>query len=162
MTPKYSPKFILRFNAKINKTDNPNDCWLWTAGTKNGYGKIISDDGKMLRAHRVAFELATGINPGKSLVCHNCPDGDNPSCCNPAHLYLGTHTDNNRDTVKKGRSNPAKGERNGQHKLTRVQVEEILALHKSERITHQKLANQYGVKRSTITMILNGKRHYLD
>ena len=55
-------------------------------------------------------------------VCHHC---DNPPCCNPRHLFLGTATDNMRDAVRKGRI--ATGERNGRAKLTEAQVLEIRA-----------------------------------
>lgn len=94
-----------RFWAKVNKTDS---CWLWTGGTNaTGYG-LIGKGGRHagrlnLLAHRVSYELTIGPIPDGLKVCHNCPDGDNPLCVNPAHLFLGTTTDNALDMVRKGR-----------------------------------------------------------
>ena len=65
----------------------------------NGYGQISIND-KTHLAHRVAFEQAHGPIPKGLVICHRC---DNPSCCNPEHLFLGTHADNVADKVSKGR-----------------------------------------------------------
>lgn len=78
----------------------PDECWPWTAATRRrGYG-IFTVNRRNFVAHRLAFQVATGIDPGELLVCHTC---DNPPCCNPAHLFLGTNSDNMRDMVAKGR-----------------------------------------------------------
>lgn len=58
------------------------------------------------------------------MVCHHC---DNPPCCNPAHLFLGTALDNVRDMLNKGRERPAYGRRHHAAKLTEEQVREIRA-----------------------------------
>lgn len=69
-----------------------------------GYGMVGSK-----RAHRTAFQLATGIDPTGLLVCHHC---DNPPCINPEHLYLGTHQDNANDKVARNRCKPMPGSQN--------------------------------------------------
>lgn len=66
----------------------------------SGHGQI-SQNGKMVYAHRVAFEHKHGPIPKGMFVMHLC---DNPACCNPDHLTLGTKKDNNHDSVLKGRS----------------------------------------------------------
>lgn len=100
-----SPRIIDRFLSKIT-IGQPNQCWLWQAGRfAKGYGMFNAgrdaygtQDTRY--AHRVAFQLATGIEPGPLVVMHSC---DNPPCCNPAHLSLGTQRDNLRDASAKGR-----------------------------------------------------------
>lgn len=92
-----TPKQLERFWAKVNKTDS---CWLWTANTSpQGYGSWGCNK-RSLRAHRVAYYLHNGPIAAGLSVCHRC---DTPACVNPAHLFLGTHTDNMRDSLKKGR-----------------------------------------------------------
>lgn len=75
-------------------------CWNWSGSTAKGYGQIWVG-GKVLRAHRVAYEAANGPIPEGMLVRHKC---DNPLCCNPAHMELGTHDDNMRDKAIRDRA----------------------------------------------------------
>ena len=95
-----------RFWKRVN-TGSADDCWQWTGAAYIGYG-AIRIHGRTLKAHRCAWHWTFGpIRPGLC-VCHKC---DNPSCCNPKHLFLGTQADNVRDMVSKGRS--AAGDKNG-------------------------------------------------
>jgi hypothetical protein len=99
--PKLEP-LEQRFWRKVDKA-GPNECWLWkgTLSEPNGYGLISNGHNKpWLRAHRVSWQLANGRDPGDLFVCHSC---DNRTCVNPAHLWLGTNTDNLKDMVAKGR-----------------------------------------------------------
>lgn len=105
-TPKSTPPrprqtVSQRFWSKVAKTDS---CWLWKAGVNKGYGQFAFSIHKhvpwMRQAHRVAWELSNGSIPAGLSVLHRC---DVPLCVNPAHLFLGTHTDNMRDMVAKGR-----------------------------------------------------------
>lgn len=115
-----------RFWEKVDRR-GPDECWPWTAGTNNsrGYGKIASGPGIIPRAllsHRAAYELQVGPVPEGQCVLHEC---DNPPCCNPRHLFLGTRQDNVEDMVNKGRQRGASGESNARSKLTPYKVEEI-------------------------------------
>lgn len=88
-----------RFAQKVIEGD-VKSCWNWTAGkSKAGYGHFWLR-GKSFGAHRIAMMLHTGILDQSMLVCHTC---DNPSCCNPSHLFYGTPLDNMLDKVSKGR-----------------------------------------------------------
>ena len=90
------------FFRRVEKTDQ---CWLWLAGkNKDGYGKV-KIHGRSLQAHRVSWEIHHGPIPAGLNVLHRC---DNPACVNPAHLFVGTALDNNRDRDAKGRNGCSK------------------------------------------------------
>lgn len=95
-----------RFWPKVDKR-GPHECWPWKAGTTKGYGTlgVHPSDGfsrRQMYAHRLSWQFANGISvPAGMLVCHSC---DNPLCCNPRHLWIGTIGDNNRDMNAKKRS----------------------------------------------------------
>lgn len=84
----------------LSKLDMPEEgCWNFLGRLVNGYG-IISTKEKHYSAHRLAYEMYKGEIPKGMLVCHEC---DNRQCCNPNHLFLGTHMDNTKDMIAKGR-----------------------------------------------------------
>ena len=99
------PTPIDKFVSRIHPLDrcDPNICWRWMGTiTNRGYGQFwFIEAGKVLQAHRLAYELFVGPIPPGMCVCHTC---DNPSCVNPAHLWPGTYADNNRDRDTKGRN----------------------------------------------------------
>lgn len=86
-----------RFFEKVALS--PSGCWLWLGMTAHGYG-YIWNEGRMLRAHRVSYELHFKRPPDELVVMHTC---DVRGCVNPEHLRLGTASDNMRDCVEKGR-----------------------------------------------------------
>lgn len=90
---------VERFWAKVDRR-GPDECWPWTGATQQtGYGRFRVD-GRLQGAHRVAYVLTHGhLRPGAH-VLHRC---DTPGCCNPSHLFLGTHADNMADKEAKGR-----------------------------------------------------------
>ena len=142
-------------------------CWPWHGATARGYGTFTSRKlGGTFRANRLAYTFARGPIPDGLHVLHEC---DNPPCCNPAHLFLGTHLDNVRDMVAKGRG--AKGESHGSRlhpermlrgeehphaKLTDAQVAEIRATPR-RRGVQRVLARRFNVSEATVSMIVNGK-----
>lgn len=96
----------------------PLECWPWKTGKSKGYGEF-KVGGKSYLAHRASLYLM-GYDVDGQFVCHTC---DNPACCNPAHLFLGTTQDNTKDRNAKGRQ--ARGEKQGSAKLTAEDVAEI-------------------------------------
>jgi len=93
-----------RFWPNVDRRE-PEACWPWLAGTDaHGYGAISDDDGKIQKAHRVAWTLAKGPIPEGLEILHHC---DNPPCCNYEKcLFLGTQAENVRDMFSKGRGRP--------------------------------------------------------
>lgn len=144
-----------RFWSKVNKMDG---CWEWV-GLLNrgcGYGRHCYE-GKDMKAHRLSYMIHHPLTIDlqehpKLQVCHKC---DNPKCVNPSHLWLGTHTDNMRDKQTKGRQSI--GEKHGSVKLTEQQVRDIREKYEKGNTTHRKLADEYGVSKSTISDIINRK-----
>ena len=85
-----------------DQVDVKGECLIWTGGTNpDGYGvKRIKD--KVSGTHRLNWEYANDQKiPKDMLILHTC---DNPPCLLPSHLWLGTHEDNMRDMVDKGRT----------------------------------------------------------
>ena len=107
-TAMYDQKIINRFNSKVD-TAGPTQshmttaCHQWTAYTLNGYGRFRVG-AKMIRSHRISYEIHRGPIPDGLCVLHEC---DNPTCVNPQHLFAGTHQDNADDKVAKGRHHGA-------------------------------------------------------
>jgi hypothetical protein len=107
-------------------------CWEWNRGkTSRGYGAFSCGKQTPLRSsHRLAWEIFNGPIPAGLFVCHKC---DNPPCCNPDHLFLGTNSDNILDSMAKGRSKgpppgyKTRGEDHHAHKITEGVVHAIRA-----------------------------------
>lgn len=112
---------------------------------KNGYGYI----GRFL-AHRVVYEGAFGPIPKGMFICHKC---DNPSCINIDHLFMGTPKDNTRDMIRKGRTNPRKGESHYRAILTESQAKEII---EAEGM-YKDIAERYGVGKHAVECIKRGE-----
>lgn len=143
---KKQPDFWTRVEVK-----EKNDCWPWKESlNRDGYGRARID-GIPKMAHRIAYELKTGKNIDGLVAMHIC---DNPKCCNPSHLVLGTHADNQKDKFAKNRQ--AKGETNGQSMLTNKQVLEARSKYKPRVVTYKMLANEYGVCRDTMQKAIRG------
>ena len=145
-----------RFWSKVDRSGGPNACWPWTALRKDtGYGRFRID-GRMYRAHRLAFQLAHGEIPAGYSVCHRC---DNPPCCNPAHLFAAPQALNMRDSARKGRSRncPLKGAANPQAKLCEAQVTEIRARYQKGIYGCKRLAREFGVSYQQIHNIVTNR-----
>lgn len=145
--------FGKRFEAKVLKTDS---CWLWKGGIgAGGYGYTWFNN-RSTRAHRASYEFHVAKIPEGMFVLHKC---DNPPCVNPEHLFVGTPLDNMLDKIKKGRNNPAKGERNSKSKLTNKEAEFVRKLYRKGGVTQNELAIRYGVHQVCISLIIRNKTY---
>jgi hypothetical protein len=153
---------VERFWARIDRVGDR--CWPWGGARSNGYG-YVSWRGRVQPAHRIAWQLTAGPIPAGVYVCHHC---DQPACCNPAHLFLGTQTDNMRDCAAKGRTtkgdrNPSRlyparrprGEHHGNAKLTAADVLQIRHRKRQGERTRV-VAQAFGVSPSHIEYIIRG------
>ena len=148
---------IAAFWAKADKSSGPDECWNWTAARSPlGCGRFGWHNHQTRQAHRIAYELTLGAFDAKLEVCHRC---DNPSCCNPAHLFLGTHADNMADMGRKKRySMPGySGERHPGAKLTDQQVAAIRHLYAAKQGSQRDLARRFGVTQAHISLIVRGE-----
>lgn len=139
-----------RFLSRVRKG---RGCWPYTRGrVPYGYGAFTKGGANNNSlAHRVAYEIAHGPIPPGMQVCHHC---DNPPCCRPSHLFLGTVRDNSLDSMRKGRR--PHGEQNKRSKLTESDVREIRRLRATG--MHQwPIARRFGVTQSTVWSILSGR-----
>lgn len=147
-----------RLYFRTKKTDS---CWIYTGKSKvRDYG-LVWYYGKVILAHRVSWMVHRGDIPKGLCVCHKC---DNPPCVNPEHLFLGTYSDNAKDSYLKGRNgfttHPEglkRGKDNHQSKLTASKVKEIRRL-SSDGYPQYLIGNIFGVSQSNISCIVLRKR----
>lgn len=142
------------FRARV-LVAKPKQCWLWLGCIyrSTGYG-MLKYQGVRYAAHRLAYEFAKGF-PGEFLVCHGC---DVRCCCNPRHLFLGTHQVNRADCVSKNRQ--IQGELHPDSKLTERDVLEIRATYKREYrgdFTVEAFAKRFCVTIGTVSDALRGR-----
>ena len=157
-----------KFLRRVRKTET---CWLWIGQLdRHGYG-AFRDNSRTMKAHRTAWEMYRGQIPDNMVVCHNCPSGDNPSCVNPDHLFIGTQGDNTRDMDKKGRRGTTKGYKynvdwsgsnNGNAKIDQETADKIRERYRTVRITQSELAREFDVSPATVSLIVTGQRWVKD
>jgi hypothetical protein len=132
---------LIRFEQGVDKRGE-DECWPWKkARVTDGYGTIQSAS-QPFATHRLAWEIKNGAIPPGMCIMHTC---DNPPCCNPNHLVLGTSLDNVKDMVNKKR---------GSVTLSKEQVEAI----KIDPRTQRRIANEYKITQSMVSLIKSGKR----
>lgn len=159
--PHITEADIDRFWSKVDRTDGLAACWIWTAARQRyGYGRF-GVRYQLWETHRFVWTITNGPIPDGMCVCHDCPEGDNPSCVNPSHLFLGTNKDNVNDKVAKGRQSKApkpKGEQSPRSKLTEQQARSIKSRYLAREASGAQLAREYVIHRSTVYAIASGRR----
>lgn len=87
----------------LSQVEKTNSCWIWHGAVgKSGYGQMNIEGrrGYMVGVHRISYMMFRGTIPKGMSVCHSC---DNKRCVNPAHLWVGTQSQNGKDMTIKGR-----------------------------------------------------------
>lgn len=166
--------------TSIDFSRDLSECWNWVGcRDHNGYGRVGGRGGRY--AHRYAWTIFNGVIPDRLQVLHHC---DNPPCCNPEHLWLGTHRDNMRDRDEKGRGYfgsprhirdmkdsprlPMSAETRkkislsmkGRHhnaKISEDEVRQIREMRAHKEYSYKELASMYGVNYNTVRKIINYK-----
>lgn len=132
----------------VDKTTDPNGCWLWTASRINtGYGRF-SVNKKTKGAHRYSWYLKTGEEP--EVVMHKC---DNPPCVNPDHLQAGTSQENRLDCFKKGRAVILKGEKSNFTKYTDITIDMVRAAYASGFFTQKEVGQIFGMSQIHVSRL---------
>lgn len=147
-----------RFWPKVDKTPGlgpKGDCWEWT-GLRHDYGYgVTSYYGRKMGTHQISYVMHKGEIPKGMHVCHEC---DNPPCVNPAHLWLGTQTENMKDMYSKGRG--AKSEKRARpgtkNHAAKITESDVLAIRNDPRILAE-IAKTYGISIATTHSIKSGK-----
>lgn len=138
------------FERLFEKVDKTDECWNWTGyKNKQGYGSIKVND-KMIKTHRLSYELFFGEIPHGLDVLHKC---DNPSCLRPDHLFIGDDKANTQDSISKGRHVIPIANK----KLTVNNVIEIRNKYMPFKYSIRKLAKEYKVSYWAIQSVLNRK-----
>ena len=160
MNNKVTP-IIDRYLAKVDKSGGPDACWPWTGSRDKGYGQIHAgpqpgvarNSRKPLKTHRFAYELEFGPIPDGMSVLHRC---DNPPCCNPKHLFIGTQADNMHDMDEKLRriTPDRKGARHGMARLTEDDVRDIRRRYSTGTVTQAALACHFRVTQAQISSVV--------
>jgi hypothetical protein len=141
---------LARFESLVSP-EPTSGCWLWTNKPDHeGYGRF-NFRGSLWRPHRVAWTLYRGEIPAGAYVLHRC---DNRGCVNPGHLFLGTHLDNVRDMLAKGRGvNPPRTV--GRFKISDSSVADLRRRVAAGETVHR-LWREYGISRGYAYTIAGG------
>lgn len=146
------PSLEERLWARVEKLSN--GCWEWRGyRMPYGYGQIGLErgGGRTTTTHRAAWLLTHG-DPGELHVLHRC---DNPPCCNPDHLFLGTNADNAQDKASKGRA--PSGFAMAHTRLSDADVDHVRRTYRrpkrGDRGNSRELAALYGVTANYITAV---------
>lgn len=149
------PNRVERFWDRLGPPTR-NGCREWQGPPgPNGYGLVqgsVRYQGYSFLAHRVAWALANEEEPGDRIVRHSC---DNPPCCEPSHLLIGTHADNTADMIERGRARSGAKGRLGTAanaaRYTQAQRDAAIAMRYRERRPYAAIVAETGICRSTLS-----------
>ena len=153
---------IQEWIAKNVEIKGDDDCWIANgiACNKKGWHISFKSYRKKWLAHRAAWVVANGEIPDGLCVCHKC---DNPKCCNPRHLFLGTRSDNAKDMWQKNRGSVGcqklKGIKRGQSQhrsLDKTDVVKVFELYKNG-LSQKDIAIQFSISDVSVSNILIGR-----
>lgn len=165
-TEQVEAEKLSRFLSKLDM-DSITGCWVWTGGRDKPplkpYGNFaVGGTDCVIKAHRYSYALFNGAVPENVLVLHQC---DNPTCCNPAHLFLGSHKDNTADMYAKGREYCTRGiarpdmvgikSRNA--KLDDDKVRQIRSMYVPNVFGFGRIAQLFGIKKCAVMNVVHRK-----
>jgi HNH endonuclease len=151
------------FWGKVDRSAGPDACWPWTRRVNsNGYGdfRIYRGAGpkgyRRVLAHRYAYMESTGEDIVGKILLHRC---DNPPCCNPSHLRVGTQADNMRDAAEKGRLSPPPVLRGSRNRLATLTEGDVALIHArlAAGEVQSAIARDFGVTPTVVSRIKLGK-----
>lgn len=139
-------------NSK-NRPKEPRQISQWMS---NGYPSVtlcIKQNMKNFMVHSLVAEAFIGPKPERHIICHK---DDNKLNNNANNLYYGTYSQNAIDAVKNKKLKS--GEDHPNSKLSNADIDVIRHLVISLNMTHQSVADIFGVARTTISGIINSGR----
>lgn len=159
---RYSKRSVAdRFWEKVERR-GPDECWEWIGARSAGkfnYGRFGFSTSRPCastrNAHTVAWELDRGRKlPRGKVVRHRC---DNPPCCNPKHLVMGTQKQNVADMIRRGRQAKGAIKRGSAHGMSILTESIVLAMRAeyAAGATAKSLAEKYGVGHATAAQAIS-------
>ncbi len=151
------------------------NCWIWTGYlVESGYGRLYRTFPNPVLTHRLSWEIATGdVLVTENVIGHvcdvrNCVRNDTVGTYTVdgvvlprrGHLFRGTHTNNVKDTLEKGRHNfvlgayVKHGEDHPDAILTEADVRSIRALYAAGGITQDALGKQFGIGQTVVSKVV--------
>ena len=156
LTPLDVPKpWVDKALAKLGGPTFGYECVIWPGKVHPNrypiFGVTLAGVYRAQLVHRGLYAALRGPIPASVYCCHRC---DDRTCVNPYHIFLGSSADNMRDASRKGRMNPAYGQRSNVAKVTEA---DVLAIRLSAEPSHI-IAPRFGVSPTPIRHIRNGRR----